>query len=101
MNISQVIIRPVLTEKSVQGNAINKYTFVVGEDVTKVDVKQALHELYGVQAAKVNILKGLPKYKMGRSRRPVQKRRATRRAIVTLKSGQKLDISKLKTKSTA
>lgn len=97
MNISHVIIKPVLTEKTVQGESKGKYTFIVHEDATKVDVKQALHGLYGVNVDKVNILKGLPKYRLGRGRRPLQKRAATRRAIVTLRAGEKLDVTKLKT----
>ena len=101
MNISQVIIRPVLTEKSVRGASdANKYTFVVSQGATKVDVKNALRSLYGVDAVKVNILKGFPKFKWGKGRKPVQKRGVVRKAIVTLKAGEKLDLSKLKTSST-
>ena len=102
MNISQVIIRPVLTEKSVRGaSSSNKYTFVVNQAATKVDVKQALKGLYNVDVVKVNILKGFPKFKWGRGRKPMQKRGVTRKAIVTLKAGDKLDLSKLKTSSTS
>ena len=97
MNISQIILKPVLTEKSVRGTASSKYTFEVHASATKVDVKQALLKLYGVNVDKVNILKGFPKYRWGRGRRPMQKRGMTRKAIVTLKAGEKLDISKPKT----
>lgn len=97
MNLSQVIVRPVLTEKSVQGATSGKYTFEVHENATKIDVKMALEQLYGVRAMKVNVLKGLPKYRLGRRRQLLQKRSMTRRAIVTLKSGEKLDLTKLKT----
>ncbi len=97
MNIAQVIVKPVLTEKSVSGESAGKYTFLVHEDATKIDVKQALSGLYGVQVDKVNILRGLAKYRMGRGRRLLEKREASHRAIVTLKAGEKLDINKLKT----
>ncbi|MBT4384792.1 50S ribosomal protein L23 [Candidatus Peregrinibacteria bacterium] len=96
MNLSQVIVKPVLTEKSVQGSTVGKYSFVVHEDATKVDVKNAIQSAYGVKVAKINMLKGLPKFRWGRNRRPMQKRKATRRAIVTLKQGEKLDLTKLK-----
>lgn len=97
MDISHILIRPVLTEKSVHQEILNKYSFIVHQDATKIDVKNALNALYGVQVAHVNILHGLPKYRMGRARMPIQKKAPTRRAIVTLKAGEKLDLTKLKT----
>lgn len=97
MNLSQIILRPVLTEKSVSREVINKFSFVVHEDATKIDVKNALSELYGVAVEKVNILHGLPKYRLGRGKNPMEKRESTRRAIVTLKAGEKLDLTKIKT----
>ncbi len=96
MNLSQIIVKPILTEKSVNGVEMRKYTFVVHSDATKVDVQMALNQLYGVKSAKVNILKGLPKYKIGKGRKLIQKKASTRRAIVTLKEGEKLDLSSLK-----
>jgi len=96
MNISQIIVKPVLTEKSVRGTANGKYTFIVHENATKIDVKNALHNLYGVDVRKVNILKGMPKYRWGKGRRPMEKRHMTRKAIITLKAGEKLDLTKLK-----
>jgi large subunit ribosomal protein L23 len=96
MNLSQVIVKPVLTEKSVQGAEMSKYTFIVHENATKVDVKIALGVLYGVKTKAVNILRGLPKFRVGRGRNLIQKRANTRRAIVTLRAGEKLDLSKLK-----
>ncbi|MFA5792560.1 MAG: 50S ribosomal protein L23 [Candidatus Gracilibacteria bacterium] len=101
MNLSQIILRPVLTEKSVSQEIKNKFSFVIHEDATKIDVKNALHELYGVAVAKVNILWGLPKYRLGKNKNPMEKRECTRRAIVTLKAGEKLDISKVSTPSKA
>lgn len=97
MNISHVLVKPILTEKTVKGTAAGKYTFLVHEDASKVDVKLALKSLYGANVDKVNIVKNVPKFKWGRGRRQVQKRAETKRAIVTLKKGEKLDISKPKT----
>lgn len=94
MNIAQILIKPVMTEKSVSQEVKNKFSFVVHDSATKVDVKNALMELYGVKVAKVNILHGLPKFRLGKGRKPMQKRATTRRAIVTLKAGEKLDLSK-------
>lgn len=100
MNLSQILIRPVLTEKSVHQETAGKYTFMVHQDATKVDVKNALRALYGVQVEKVNILHGLPKFRMGKGRKPMEKRSFTRRAIVTLKAGEKLELTKTKSAST-
>ena len=101
MNLSQIFVKPVLTEKSVHQESTGKYTFVVHEDATKVDVKNALRALYGVNVAKVNILHGLPKYRMGRGRKPMEKRETTKRAIITLKAGEKLEVTKVKASSTS
>ena len=98
MKIAQIIIRPILTEKSVRGEAMNKYSFYVAKDATKIDVKIALSELYGIKPTKVNITKGYSKFKMGKNRYPLQKRHEMRKAIVTLKKGEKIDLNKASTK---
>ena len=49
-----VIIRPVLTEKSYADIANKKYTFVVKKDATKPEIKKAVEAIFGVQVAKVN-----------------------------------------------
>ncbi len=95
MNISQVIVKPVLTEKSVRGELQRKYTFIVHKDASKVDVKIAIKQLFGATVAKVNIKKGLPKFRLGRKRKAMQKRAETRQAIITLKEGEKLDLTKV------
>lgn len=100
MNLSQILIQPVLTEKSVHQETAGKYTFVVNQDATKVDVKNAIRELYGVTVVKVNMLYGLPKFRMGRGRKPMEKRETTRRAVITLKKGEKLEVNKTKSTST-
>ncbi len=94
MNNSQIIVRPVLTEKSVTESEKGKYTFVVHQDATKVDVRNAMQSLYGVHVTDVNIGRILPKYRMGKSRAPMQKRANERKAIITLKKGEMLDLSK-------
>lgn len=101
MNLAQILIRPVLTEKSVSRESINKYTFVVHDTATKVDVKNALLALYGAQVERVNILHTLPKYRMGKGKNLLEKRQGDRRAIVTLKEGSKLDLTKEKTSKPA
>lgn len=50
-----VIIKPVLTEKSYADIASKKYTFVVRKDATKPEIKKAVEAIFGVKVKKVNI----------------------------------------------
>lgn len=95
--MNTVILKPVLTEKSVNAESTGKYTLFIAPRATKVEVKQAIQALYGVDVASVNIKHQFPKTKVGKGRRPVQKKARLRQAIVTLKAGQKLDLTTLKT----
>ena len=51
-----IIIRPIITEKSMMGIAEKKYTFEVAKTATKIDIKRAVEELFGVKVSKVNTL---------------------------------------------
>ena len=51
-----IILRPVLTEKSYDAMAEKKYTFEVAKSATKVDINRAVEELFGVKVRKVNTL---------------------------------------------
>ena len=53
-----IILAPVITEASMAGVANKKYTFKVAHGATKVDVKRAAEELFGVKVAKVNTISG-------------------------------------------
>ena len=52
-----IIIRPIMTEKSYENIAIGKYTFEVAINATKVDIKNAVEELFGVKVKSVNTLR--------------------------------------------
>ncbi len=52
-----IILAPVITENSMAGIADKKYTFKVATDATKVEIAQAVEELFGVKVAKVNTMK--------------------------------------------
>ena len=64
-----IIIKPIITEASVSGLASRKYTFAVAVDATKIDVKNAVEEIFaGVNVKKVNIMNCKGKLKrMGRN----------------------------------
>lgn len=86
-----VIIRPVVSEKSYANSDRRQYTFVIPENVNRVEVKQAIEKLFDVKVESVNTL-----HRMGKVRRLPKgnfgKRRSEKRAIVTLGPDQQLDI---------
>ena len=54
MNSYDIIIKPILSEKSFSGIQMKRYTFKVAKNATKVDIKRAVEEVFGVEVAKVN-----------------------------------------------
>ena len=56
MVAQDIVIRPIITEKSMAGIGMKKYTFEVVKSATKVDIKRAVEELFGVKVSKVNTL---------------------------------------------
>ena len=77
-----IIIKPVISEKSMDMTADKKYTFKVATDANKTQVKLAVEEIFGVEVAKVNIMNYDGKVKrMGRN---VGRTAAYKKAVVTL-----------------
>ena len=89
---ANVLIQPVITEKSLLMQADGKYTFFVKKDSNKYQVKQAVKEVYGVMPATVRMVKQQPQtlYRWGR-KQGVQK--ARKKAIVTMPKGTTLDLT--------
>lgn len=57
MRVSQdVIIKPIVTERSMEGLAVNKYTFKVLTAANKIEIAYAIEDLFGVQVEKVNTM---------------------------------------------
>ncbi|MBQ9369864.1 MAG: 50S ribosomal protein L23 [Clostridia bacterium] len=56
MNSFDIIIKPILSEKSFSGIQMKRYTFKVAKNATKVDIKRAVEEVFGVEVAKVNTI---------------------------------------------
>lgn len=52
----EIILAPVITEESMMGTAVKKYTFKVAKDATKVDIAKAVESLFGVKVEKVNTM---------------------------------------------
>ncbi len=84
-NPRDVIIRPVVSEKSYNLIDQGKYTFEVAPGSNKTEIKQAVEVIFNVKVASVNTLNRIGKTK--RTRFGMGKRKDTKRAIVTLKSG--------------
>ncbi|MDR7569345.1 MAG: 50S ribosomal protein L23, partial [Armatimonadota bacterium] len=52
----EILRRPILTEKSMRGVELGKYTFEVARDATKPEIREAVERIFGVKVAKVNTL---------------------------------------------
>ncbi len=85
-----IIIRPLVSEKTTGAMADNKYTFLVDVRADKTAIKTAIEEIFGVNVISVNTSRQLGKVRrMGvfSGRRP-----STKKAVVTLKEGQKIKV---------
>jgi len=90
MEHTQVIIRPVVSEKSYVLSAADRYTFRVHPDAHKTQIRQAVEELFDVKVTRVNVIKVQPKPKrrgLIRGTRPGWKK-----AIVQLRAGDTIEI---------
>ncbi len=82
-----VVLKPVITENSMDEAARGKYTFRVAADANKTEIKNAVQEIFDVQVAKINIMNVNGKKKrMGRN---VGMTSSYKKAIVTLAEGSK------------
>ena len=88
MNHHDIIIRPVLTEKSYDMIGAKTYTFIVDKRANKTEVKQAVEAVFpGVEVEKVNVVNKMGKIK--RQGRYEGRRASTKKAYVTLKENSK------------
>jgi large subunit ribosomal protein L23 len=85
-----VILEPVVSEKSYSLLDNNAYTFVVHPDANKTEIRQAVESIWGVKVTRVNTINRRGKTK--RFRFTSGRRSDTKRAIVTLKAGDKIEI---------
>ena len=89
-DLTRVIVRPVVTEKSTDMGESDKYVFEVASDANKNEVKQAVEKFFGVKVIDVHTMNmhGKPK-RLGRH---MGRRKDWKKAIVTLQSGDKIDL---------
>jgi len=83
-----VIVRPIISEQSMEQQDIKKYVFEVARDAGKIEIKKAIEEVFGVKVAKVNTLriKGKPK-RQGRN--PAGRTAEWKKAVVRLTEDSK------------
>ena len=89
-----VVIRPIVSEKSYAGLERNTYTFLVAPDANKTEIKEAIQQIWSVRVLSVNTMNRKGKVKrtrVGSGRRPDQKR-----AVVTLAAGDTIEIFEAK-----
>jgi large subunit ribosomal protein L23 len=92
-NPRDIIIRPVVSEKSYAAYDENVYTFVVANDANKIEIRNAVQELFGKKVAKVATINRKGKRKRNRRTGTFGARAAQKRAIVTLAPGEdRIDI---------
>ena len=87
---SDIIIAPVITEKSMVERQNNVYTFKVAKDATKDEIKFAVEEAFKVSVKKVNTLN--TKAKRRRVGKYTGKTKTYKKAIVTLAEGSSIDL---------
>jgi large subunit ribosomal protein L23 len=95
MKLSEVLVRPVITEKvNLQMERSGRYTFVVGHQANKLEIKKAVEEFYGVKVAEVNTIVVPAKNKTRYTKAGLLSGRKSsyKKAVVTLASGESIDL---------
>ena len=90
-NIYDKILSPVVTEKSTNMSEFNKVTFKVPLSSNKNSLKKSIEKLFKVNVIKVNIVNKRTRIKVSRGKKI--KKKGYKKAIVTLKKGQNIDLS--------
>ena len=88
MNAYDIILRPVITEQSMESVADKKYVFMVALDADKTQIKVAVEEAFGVKVAKVNTVRMQGKVKRTGAY-PAGRRAAYKKAVITLPADSK------------
>lgn len=90
MHLSEVIVKPVLTEKTYKQMATGIYTFTVNRKANKSHIKKAFEQIFEVKVADINIINSKPKTKtVGRF---IGKTSAVKKALIKLAPGEQLSL---------
>ena len=88
MNAYDIILRPVITEQSMESVADKKYVFMVDVNANETEIKAAVEQIFGVKVSKVNTVRMQGKMKRTGAY-PMGRRAAYKKAIVTLTADSK------------
>lgn len=87
-----IVLRPVVSEKSYALLDSNVYTFVVAPHANKIEIKQAVEAIFNVKVTNISTLNRKGKLKRNRRSNTLGKRPDSKRAIVTLAADDRIDI---------
>ena len=93
--MSQIIIKPVLTEKSTDlSESQNRFVFEVARKANKIEIKEAIEKTYGVTVKAVNTMvsPGKSKVRATRSSYTVGRTSACKKAVITVADGDVIDL---------
>jgi large subunit ribosomal protein L23 len=91
-NPRDIIIRPVVSEKSYAAFDENVYTFVVAPDANKIEIRNAIESIFSVRVTNVNTVNRKGKRKRNRRTGGWGSRPSSKRAIVSLAEGDRIEI---------
>lgn len=94
MHPTQILLRPILTEKTSREEAKGLYTFVVAQGSTKIDIKNAVRALYGITVRSVTVRPTPKKVRIVGRGREITKRDHVKKATVNFGPGVKIDLYK-------
>ena len=86
----EIVIRPVISERSMDMQELNRYTFEVAKTANKIEIAHAVEEIFGVTVLKVNTSNVKPKPKRIRYRKGYT--RTWKKAVVTLVDGDSIEL---------
>jgi len=87
-----IIIKPVVSEKSYAGYDMNVYTFIVASNANKIEIRHAIEEIFSVKVTNVNTVNRKGKRKRNRRTGGYGTRPDSKRAIVSLAEGDSIEI---------
>lgn len=95
--VKKVIIKPLISEKTINKvDSENKYTFVVNSDANKIEIAQEVAKTFGVKVLNVKTISNIGKIVHFGKKRQAGRRDHLKKAIVTLKKGDKISIFDIK-----
>jgi len=91
MDVYEIIVRPLETEKAYIQREMGQYVFIVNRNANKIQISRAVEEIYDVNVQSVNVMNMPAKINRTRGRRPVRRRAPWKKAIVTLEPGETIE----------